>query len=501
MTDEPHATARTSAWHAVPDAVGVARQLRPTDLRGLPATLQYGATLSGVALAAARSRPRTVVLVDDAGAITGSELESAIDAVAGGLAALLRSRGAREIVVCCGGHRGLVAAVAAAGALGVDATLVAPSAGAETIRDLVRTADVVVVDASTSSLAADLAPHADLLDAQLVASRVPGRSLRSVPRPRRPGTLAMLTSGTTGRPRLTPRAHAGLGQLATVLSLMHALDLHRDEPVVVAPPLPHGHGLSLLTAAMVVGARAVLAHGHDGGGLLRLLREHAAGVLAVVPAQLVEVLDAVEVAVDRPRTLRRVATGSAPLPAELVSRTQDLLGDVLVDFYGSSEVGTATVATADDLRDAPGTVGRPVAGVTVDVVDDTGRPVAAGVTGQVRVSSPWRALSTTAGTVAVGDLGHLDERGRLFLDGRVDDVVVVGGHNVSVARVRSWFEQQPGVTLAEVEVVPHDDLGHELVVTVTGDVEPAALSTRALAQLGSAQAPRRVRRAVDADRG
>jgi len=501
VTDETHATARTSAWQAVPDAVGLARQLRPTDLRGLPATLRYGATLSGVALAAARSRPRTVVLVDDEGGITGSELESAIDAVAGGMAALLRRRGAREVVVCCHGHRGFVSAVAAAGALGVDATLVAPRAGAETIRDVVRTADVIVVDPSTSALLADLAPHADLLDARLVGSQVPVRSLRSVPRPRRPGTVALLTSGTTGRPRLTSRPQAGLGQLATVLSLMHALDLQRDEPVIVAPPLPHGHGLSLLTAAMVVGARAVLAHGHDGGGLLQLLREHAAGVLAVVPAQLAEVLDAVESAGDRPRTLRRVATGSAPLTAELVDRTRDLLGDVLVDFYGSSEVGTATVATAEDLRDAPGTVGRPVAGVTVDVVDDSGRPVATGVTGQVRVSSPWRALSTAAGTVAVGDLGHLDSRGRLFLDGRVDDVVVVGGHNVSVTRVRSWFEQQPGVTRAGVAVVPHEDLGHELVVTVTGDADPADLRTRALAELGSAEAPRRVRRAVDVGRG
>ena len=496
MSEPSLASAHTSVWHAVPDAVGVARQWRPADLRGLPATLRYGASLSGVAIAAARGRPRTVLLVDDDGPVTGSELESAIDAVAGELAATLRQRQARGVVVCCRGHRGLVAAVTAAGALGVDVTLVSPGAGDETIRSYTAAADVVVVDTSTAAILAELAPHAAQLDAGTVAGRLPGRSLRSVPRPRRPGGVALLTSGTTGPPRLAPRAPAGLGQLATVLSLMHALDLHRDEPVVVAPPLPHGHGLSLLTAAMVVGARAVLAHGRDGEGLLRMVGDHGAGVLAVLPAQLAGVLDAVETAGrERPRSLRRVATGSAPLPADLVGRTRDLLGDVLVDFYGSSEVGTATVATPADLREAPGTVGRPVAGVTVDVVDAAGDPVPAGVTGRVRVSSPWRALSTAHGRVDVGDLGHLDSHGRLFLDGRLDDVVVVGGHNVSLARVHAWFERQPGVTRAEIAVVPHDQLGHELVVTVVGDVDPAELRARALGDLGSADAPRRVDRA------
>lgn len=280
---------------------------------------------------------------------------------------------------------------------------------------------------------------------------------------------------------------------------MHALELHRDEPVVVAPSLAHGHGLSVLTAALVVGAPAVLAHGQDGSGLVDLVHAHAAGVLAVVPAQLAAVLDVLEaevaggaVGVGLP-SLRRVATGSAPLSQELVERTRRALGDGLVDFYGSSEVGTATIAAPVDLRDAPGTVGRPAAGVRVEIVGDDGSPVPAGVVGRVRVTSPWRAVA--ADGVDVGDLGHLDTEGRLFLDGRLDDVVVVGGHNVSRTRVRDWFADQPGVETVRVDAVEHEDLGHELVVTVTGDADLRRLRARARAELGSADAPRKVVRA------
>lgn len=492
-------SAHTPAWHAVPDAVGVAGQWRPADLRGLPATLRYGASISGVALAAARGRPQKVLLVDDLGPMRGADLEGAIDSIAAAVAAAVR-RGARtEIGICAAGHRGLLAGVTATGALGIDSVLVPASAGSEVLAATLAEVDVVLADDTTVEAVRAAAPHARVLDLIRLAGRSPGRSLRSVPRPRRTGNVRLLTSGTTGAPKATQRGGAAFGQLATVLSLMRALELHRDEAVVIAPPLSQGHGLSVLTAALVVGAPAVLGHGRDGAGIVELVHTHAAGVLAAVPAQLVTVLDALEAEVadgvpdPGPVSLRRIATGSAPLDEELVQRTRRLLGDRLVDFYGSSESGTATIATPEDLRAAPGTVGRPAAGVRVEIVDDAGEPVPTGVVGQVRVTSPWHADSE-AEQVAVGDLGHLDDAGRLFIDGRVDDVVLVGGHNVSLTRVREWFARQHGVSSAVVHVIEHAELGHELSVEVTGEADLAELRARARAELGSAAAPRRVQR-------
>lgn len=499
MAGEP-VSAHTPAWTAVPDAVGVAGQWRPADLRGLPATLRYGASLSGVALAAARGRPSKVLLVDDLGPLHGIDLEAAVDSVAAAVAAAVRGGARREIGVCAAGHRGLLAAATATGALGLDAVLVPCSAGQEVLAGALADVDVVLVEDATVAAVRAAAPHVRVLDLMALARRSPGRSLRSVPRPRRTGALRLLTSGTTGAPRPTQRSGAGVSQLATLLSLMRALELRRDEAVVIAPPLSHGHGLSVLTAALVVGAPAVLAHGRDGAALVDLVHQHAAGVLAVVPAQLAKVLDALaaEQAAGIPaeglHSLRRVATGSAPLRTEQVDRVRRLLQADVVDFYGSSEAGTATIATPADLREAPGTVGRPAAGVRVEIVDDDGEVVPAGVVGQVRITSPWHATDLADGEIEVGDLGHLDDAGRLFLDGRTDDVVVIGGHNVSLARVRQWFADQPGVTSAVVHVLEHDRLGHELSVQVTGEADLTELRARARAVLGSSSAPRRVER-------
>lgn len=477
---------------AIGDAVEVAGQWRPTDLRGLPATLRYGATLPGVALAAARARPRAHVLSDAAGSVSGAELERAVDAVAAELAARVRAGGGTEVVVCCGSHRGLVAALAAAGALGLDSTLVSPAAGAEALAVSTSGAAAIVVDPDSRDAVAAATGRDDLLDVLETITRPPGGTLRAVPRPRRRGGMRLLTSGTTGLPRPTARRGVGPGQVVTVLSLMHALGLRRDEPVLVAPPLAHGHGLAVMTASLVIGAPALLADGRDAAEQLALVRRHRAGVLAFVPAQLATFLDALEAGSDALPDVHRIATGSAPLRADLVTRVRGALGEVLVDFYGSSEVGTATFALPLDLAEAPGTVGRPATGVQVEIVDDDGLPVPTGVTGRVRISSPWRAESTVAGAVVVGDLGRLDDEGRLFLEGRTDDVVVVGGTNVGRRRVEDWFRLQPGVDHARVHPVPHPVLGHELVVVVTGEADLGALERRARAELGDATAPRRV---------
>ncbi|MGD7707312.1 AMP-binding protein [Microlunatus sp. Y2014] len=480
----------------------MARQWRPSDLRGLPMLLRYGASLPGVALAAARSRPRQVVLVDACGPMTGAEFVAAVDAVAELITAAVGPVRPQLAGVVLGNHRGLVTGVVAAGSLGIDAVLVPPSAGTQVIASTLAGVDLALIDAATGNAVRTAAPLTPLLDLSAVPGPPADRPGRRATRPRRTGSLRLLTSGTTGAPKATDRGRVGVTQLATLVSLLGAFGPRRGEPLVIAPPLAHGHGLSALTAALVVGAPAVLGHGRDGTALAGLVRDHEAGALTVVPAQLARLVDALEAERDRAGTatrpltsLRRIATGSAPLPTELVRRTARLLGDRLVDFYGTSEAGTATIATATDLRQAPGSVGRPAAGVRVEIVGDDGAVLPAGVVGRVRVGSPWRASSVADRAVLTGDFGRLDHAGRLFLDGRVDDTVVIGGHNVSLRRVREWFARQPGVRAVTVEPVPHPELGQELEVSVTGQADVVGLRARALAELGPAAAPRRVRQA------
>ncbi|WP_154793495.1 AMP-binding protein [Occultella kanbiaonis] len=503
-----------SGWHAVPEAAAVlgAMAPRPADLPAVGPLWRYGTTLPGAALAAARRSPHGPVLVDHRGLLDGEGLAREVEVAAARLTGELRvaraDRGAAggepapRIAVHARDHRGQVATVIAAGALGVDVVLIGPSVGTTRLRSILgRTRPDVVVhdDATAAGLAAALDPgtrHYDCSprpDPAAVGGDPSGGPARPADRwrRRRVGTLHLLSSGTTHTPHATARPGVRRAQLATVLSLLAALGLRRGEPVLVTAPLSHGHGLSVFSAALVIGAPVVLGHGQAPERWAELIDTHRIGAVLGVPAQLLGLVDVLETYSPRP-PLRRIAAGSAPLPVDLATRIEALYPGALVDFFGTSETGTATIATAADLRAAPGTVGRPATGVRLRIRDD-GADVPDGVTGRLWLRSPWRAADTPGGFVATGDVGHLDGTGRLFLAGRADDVVVVGGHNVHLGEVRDWFLRQHEVSDAVVHAVPDERLGQVLHVEVSGvDIDDAALLGRARDELGSARAPRRV---------
>src|SRR5690606_23038299 len=154
---------------------------------------------------------------------------------------------------------------------------------------------------------------------------------------------------------------------------------------------------------------------------------------------------------DRPETphLRAVVSGGSALPPHLSEAFMDAFGDVLVNVYGATETGWATIATPDDLRSAPGTAGRPSLRIAVRILGEDGRVDTggglrfAGYTG----GGGKRVLDGLMGT---GDLGHLDEAGRLFVDGRADDMIVSGGENVFPGEVEDLLGGHPDV--ADVSV-------------------------------------------------
>ncbi|WP_163543049.1 AMP-binding protein [Occultella kanbiaonis] len=504
-----------SGWHAVPEAAAVlgAMAPRPADLPAVGPLWRYGTTLPGAALAAARRSPHGPVLVDHQGPLDGEglarEVEVAAARLTGELHAARAARGAAggepapRIAVHARDHRGQVATVIAAGALGVDVVLIGPSVGTTRLRSILgRTRPDVVVhdDATAAGLAAALDPGTRQYDC---SPRPDPAAVREEPsggpahpadrwRRRRVGTLHLLSSGTTHTPHATARPGVRRGQLGTVLSLLAALGLRRGEPVLVTAPLSHGHGLSVFSAALVIGAPVLLGHGQSAERLAELINTHGVGAVLGVPAQLQALVQVLETHSPRP-PLRRIAAGSAPLSIDLAARIEALYPGALVDFFGTSETGTATIATAADLRDAPGTVGRPATGVCLRIRDDDGTDVPDGVTGRLWLRSPWRAADTQRGFVATGDVGHLDAKGRLFLAGRADDIVVVGGHNVHLGEVRDWFLRQHEVSDAVVHAVPDECLGQVLRVEVSGvGVDDEVLLGRARAELGSARAPRRV---------
>jgi fatty-acyl-CoA synthase len=167
-------------------------------------------------------------------------------------------------------------------------------------------------------------------------------------------------------------------------------------------------------------------------------------------------------------------TGAAPLPPELGIALMDRFGDILYNGYASTEVGMGTLATPKDLRAAPGTVGRPAAGVTVKILDDEGLKLPQGKTGRIFVGSPLLFEGYTGGgskqvidgLMSTGDVGHFDDGGRLFIDGRDDDMILSGGENVFPQEVEELLSTHEKIADAGVFGVPDPDFGQRLAACV-----------------------------------
>jgi len=179
-------------------------------------------------------------------------------------------------------------------------------------------------------------------------------------------------------------------------------------------------------------------------------------------------------------SLRIVASSGSALPPALVTAFLDAFGDVLYNFYGSTEVSAASVATPPDLRAAPATAGYPPLGTRLAVLGADGEPVPPGTVGGIHVGNDLLFDGYTDGTsravrhqlMDTGDRGWFDADGRLVVAGRDDDMIVSGGENVFPRPVEEALAELPGVADAAVLGVPDDEFGQRLVAFVT--VRPGA---------------------------
>jgi fatty-acyl-CoA synthase len=231
-----------------------------------------------------------------------------------------------------------------------------------------------------------------------------------------------------------------------------------------------------MMAAFGLGSPIVIRRRFHPEATLEQIERHRAGVLLAVPTMLARIMDLPEETRRDYDTssLRMIISGAAPLSSELAHAVMDEFGDILYNGYASTEVGSGTLATPSDLRAAPGTVGRPAAGATVKILDERGNELPQGDTGRIFIGSPLLFEGYTGGggkevidgLMSTGDLGHFDDRGRLFVDGRDDDMIVSGGENVFPQEVEELLSAHEAVADAAVFGVPDKDFGQRLTSQV-----------------------------------
>jgi len=485
-------------------------------LRSIGVLRRWGTSIAGGYASAAVRRPNATALIDDAGPLSYSELDQRANALARGLSAAGIGAG-DGIAVLCRNHRYFVEITIAADRIGADLIFLNTMFAAPQVSDVCDREEPIAIvyddEFSETVAAASEGRTAFLAWADSVGSSPhqtldqlrSGQSTDPLDPPPSPGRIIILTSGTTGTPKGAQREQPS--SLAPAASLLDVIPLQARGVTLIAPPLFHSWGMAHFSMALMLGSTIVLQRGFDPKQSLMTAARHGAGALVVVPvmlARMVELPADALLGVDLSRLKVIAASGSA-LPGELALRAMDRFGDTLYNLYGSTEVAWATVAGPTDLRAAPGTAGRPPRGTVVRLFDDHDQPVTeVGVTGRIFVGNGLgfdgytggQTKQQIAGLMSAGDVGHFDSEGRLFIDGRDDEMIVSGGENVFPREVEDLLADHPGVTEAAVIGVVDAEWGQRLraFVVVSGDKEPdeAELQELVRTQLARYKVPREV---------
>jgi acyl-CoA synthetase (AMP-forming)/AMP-acid ligase II len=452
---------------------GIIRPYSPLVLARVgKAVLDWGTGPAGGFTAMALLTPHQVGIVDELGELTCLEVHQRSNALARALA----ERGVGEgdsVAVMCRNHRGFVDVSVAVAKLGADVLYLNTAfAGPQLVDVLDREQPQVVVhDEEFTELLAkahsrrrivawtdsdDLGDVETLED--LIASH-PGDDLEPA---QRHGRIVILTSGTTGTPKGAPRNEAGIEAAVALLSRM---PLRRGWRTHIAAPLFHTWGFAHLALAMLLGSTVVLRRRFDAEECLRTTRAERCDSLVVIPVMLQRILALPEETLhqyDLPR-LKVVACSGSALPGDLALDWMDHFGDNLYNIYGSTEVAYASIATPEDLRAAPDSAGRPPFATIVKILDPDGQPVPDGEPGRIFVGNGLLFDGYTGGghkevvdgLMSSGDVGRFDANGRLYVEGRDDEMIVSGGENVFPKEVEDCLARHEAVD--EVAAIGVDD--------------------------------------------
>ncbi len=470
---------------------GAVRWFPPTGvLPVLRALDRYGLLGAATVLTAARDRDG-VALIDERGPLSFGDLDSRTNA----LANEWRRRGlgpGASVAILAGNHRGFLEAVYAAGKCGAGVLLLNTGFGSAQLADMVTRegVDLLVYDEEYSAVVADVQPRlgrirawtqtpaAESLDA-LIEQGDRHPPPRSGGRPK----IIISTSGTTGAPKGAARSEPY--SLIPVGGLLGKVPFRCREVTECCVPLFHSLGFSHAMYAMVLGSTLVLRREFDPLKTLTSVAAQRASAMIVVPIMLRRILDLGPTALaDHDlSSLRIVFVGGSQLGAALATRALEALGPVVYNMYGSTEVAYATIATPADLAVEPGCVGAVVPGSVVKIFTDGLHEAAPGAAGRIFVGNVLAFEGYTGGgtkesiqgLMSTGDVGHFDRAGRLFIDGRDDEMIVSGGENVYPGEVEEALAHHPGILDVAVVGVDDEEFGQRLRAYIV--VRPGASLT------------------------
>jgi acyl-CoA synthetase (AMP-forming)/AMP-acid ligase II len=474
-------TARTLA------GAGVLHPGRPDHVLGaVRALVRFGPTPAGGYGASAERYGDETAVIDELGTLTFREVNERTNALAHGLAASGITEG-DSVGLMCRNHRGFIESVVACSKLGAHVLFLNTAFSGPQLSDVAKREEpkALIYDHEFEELIRDASRRRKRFIAwhdadggrpkdPLLEDLASSGDTAPVRPPSERGKAIILTSGTTGTPKGASRSQPR--SLDPAAALLAMIPLRARERTMIAAPMFHSWGFVHFTLGMSLSSTLVLNRKFDPEATLSLTAQHECTALIVVPVMMQRILELPQETLERYdlSKVRVVAVSGSALPGPLSDRWMDLFGENVYNLYGSTEVAWASIATPSDLRAAPGTAGRPPHGTIVRLYDDDGEPVRPGETGRIFVGNEMQFEGYTGGgnkdaidgLLSSGDVGHFDEAGRLFVDGRDDDMIVSGGENVFPAEVEDLLAGHDAVLEVAVFGVDDEKFGQRLKAVV-----------------------------------
>ncbi len=500
---------------------GLLKPLPPQDIARIVGSLRrWGTTIAGAYSMRAKVRPDDIALADDQGILSFKEIDERTNSLACNLDKLGLLPQDKVGILCANG-RGFVELSLACAKLGCDrvpinTTLAAPQLKAVTesqsLKCLAYDAELAPqVEEATSGLQnlirIAVAPlEEEGIPGDALFSEMTQDTLREGPEPpENPSKTVILTSGTTGAPKGALRTQTGsLGQLLDFLQVVP-----RKEGGIchIAVPCYHLLGYSQLEISAALGSTLVLTSKFEPAKMLELVERHKVTELIAVPIMLKRILDLPESSLGRYDTesLDLVLSSGSSLSNSIAKPFIDRFGQLLYNLYGATELAWATVASPEDLIKAPGTIGKPVPGTRVEVLDSDNEPLGPEEKGTLFVGNELLFSGYTdrkskrpsvRGMMSVGDLGHYDCDGFFYVDAREDDMIISGGENIYPNEVEQVLMAHPDVSDAAVIGVADDEWGQALKAFVVSrpqsELSEEILRNFVKSELAGYKAPRAV---------
>ena len=488
--------------------------LRPDRYLRMAAAMRREGMSATVGFAAAAQRcPDRPGLVDEIGTLTWKQLDERIDAFAAALQAL-PSGAPEQIGVMCRNHRGFVVALVAAGRIGADVLLLNTAFAGPALAEVVERegVDAIVYDEEFTDIV-DRAMAGNTKATRILGwtDGATGLTVEGLAdehagqRPRRTdrkSKIILLTSGTTGTPKgAKPASSGGASELQ---ALLDRVPWRAEEATVIAAPMFHAWGYSQLLFSALMACTIVTRRKFDPEATLQLIDRHNATGLVVVPVMFDRIMELPDDVRNRysGRSLRFATASGSRMRPDVVIKFMDQFGDVIYNNYNATEAGMIATATPEDLRAVPDTAGKQVYGTEIRILDEDFNELPIGEVGQIFVRSGTLFDGYTSGAtknfhdgfMASGDVGYLDEAGRMFVVGRDDEMIVSGGENVYPIEVEKMLVSHPEVAEATVIGVDDEQYGQRLAAFVVlekgAGATPDALKQHVRDNLANYKVPR-----------